>query len=167
MTCRRTKRLIPLYAGDDLRPQLARAVRAHIDACPACGKEIGEYRLALARIKAAAKDEARPDWGEGEWRALMARVAASAVEERHPTTILRPRWAAATVLGMSIGLAVLSMLFRDAAFGPGSVTPSSEPAAMDAARKQDVVAVTLVSPETGLQVVWFFNRNFEWKGDEN
>jgi hypothetical protein len=30
---------------------------------------------------------------------------------------------------------------------------------------QDVISVTLVSRETGLQVVWLFNRNFEWKGD--
>ena len=31
---------------------------------------------------------------------------------------------------------------------------------------QDSVSVTLVSEETGLQVVWVFNRIFEWKGDE-
>jgi len=30
---------------------------------------------------------------------------------------------------------------------------------------QDVVSVTMVSQETGLQVVWFFNKNFDWKGE--
>ncbi len=34
------------------------------------------------------------------------------------------------------------------------------------ALSQDVVSVTLVSQETGLQVVWFFDKNFEWKGDK-
>jgi len=32
--------------------------------------------------------------------------------------------------------------------------------------RQDVLSVTMVSKESGLQVVWFFNRNFEWKGDQ-
>jgi hypothetical protein len=35
-----------------------------------------------------------------------------------------------------------------------------------AAAGQDVLSVTMVSQETGLQVVWFFNKNFEWKGDQ-
>lgn len=30
---------------------------------------------------------------------------------------------------------------------------------------QDVVTVKLVSPDTGLQIVWVLNRNFEWKGE--
>jgi hypothetical protein len=40
---------------------------------------------------------------------------------------------------------------------------SSEAAAAEAG--QDVLSVTMVSQESGLQVVWFFDKNFEWKGD--
>lgn len=35
-----------------------------------------------------------------------------------------------------------------------------------AQERQDVLSVTMVSQETGLQVVWIFNKNFEWKGDQ-
>lgn len=38
-------------------------------------------------------------------------------------------------------------------------------AAAPASPAQDVISMTLVSPDTGLQVVWVFNRNFDWKGD--
>ncbi len=31
---------------------------------------------------------------------------------------------------------------------------------------QEVVTVTYVSQETGLQIVWFLDKNFEWKGDQ-
>jgi hypothetical protein len=31
---------------------------------------------------------------------------------------------------------------------------------------QDIVSATFVSRETGLQIVWFFDRNFNWKGEE-
>jgi len=30
---------------------------------------------------------------------------------------------------------------------------------------QDIVSATFVSQETGLKVVWFFDRNFNWKGE--
>jgi len=40
---------------------------------------------------------------------------------------------------------------------------SSEAAAAEAG--QDVLSVTMVSRESGLQVVWFFDKNFDWKGD--
>jgi len=40
----------------------------------------------------------------------------------------------------------------------GSVVPVASPT-------QDAVTIRLVSPETGLQIVWVLNKNFEWKGE--
>jgi predicted anti-sigma-YlaC factor YlaD len=158
MTCRKAKKLMPLYTSDDLRPRLLAAVRAHIDACLSCRKELGEYRQALTRLKAAAKAESVPDWSEGEWRALAARFKPAAPPTKRPAFLARPRWAAASVLGMFLGLAVLTMLFKDGSLGPREKSTAGEPS---------VVSLTLVSQETGLQVVWFLDKNFEWKGDEN
>jgi anti-sigma factor RsiW len=158
MTCRKEKKLIPLYTGGDLRPRLLAAVRAHIDACLSCRKELGEYRQALTRLKAAAKAESVPDWSEGDWRALAARFKPAAPGEKRPAFLARPRWAAASVLGAFLGLAVLTMLFKDGNLGPRETSTAGEPS---------VVSLTLVSQETGLQVVWFLDKNFEWKGDKN
>jgi hypothetical protein len=44
-------------------------------------------------------------------------------------------------------------------------TRPKEPAAAQKEASQDVVSVTLVSQDSGLKVVWFLNRNFEWKGE--
>ena len=158
MTCRKAKKLMPLYAGGDLRPRLLAAVRAHVDSCPACWKELAEYRESLSRLKAAAKAESVPDWSEGEWRALAARFKLAAPATKRPVFLVRPRWAAASVLGALLGLAVLTMLFKDGNLGPRGTSPAGEPS---------VVSLTLVSQETGLQVVWFLDKNFEWKGDKN
>jgi hypothetical protein len=78
MTCRKVLKLLPLLAGDDLGPRQARAVRAHVDACPACRRELNGIREALARVKAAARAESLPDWSEGEWTALMVRATGGA-----------------------------------------------------------------------------------------
>jgi hypothetical protein len=40
-----------------------------------------------------------------------------------------------------------------------------EPAAAQKEGSQDVVSVTLVSQDTGLKVVWFLDKNFDWKGE--
>jgi hypothetical protein len=170
MTCRKLRKLMPLFAGDDLGPRRTQAVRAHVDACPACRRELEELRAALARFKTAAMDESVPDWSEGEWKALMVRAAGVTLRggekgRAWDGRVLLPRWAAASALGALIGLAVLSALFRRP--GPGPAERPDPPLALaDAGRVQDVVSMTMVSQETGLQIVWFLDKNFDYKGEQ-
>ncbi len=172
MTCRKVRNLMALAAGGDLRPRQAAAFRAHLDKCPACREELEGFRAVLAGIKAAAKAESVPDWNEGEWKALMARAAAGtkgAGEERGRAggDVFRPRWAAASVLGAAIGLAVLSLLFRGPSSRPDTMAAAADTDGAVLALRQDRLTMTMVSPETGLQVVWILDKNFEWKGDKN
>jgi Putative zinc-finger len=171
MTCRKVRKLMPLFAGDDLRPGLARAVRAHIDGCPGCRAELEVFRAALAEVKAAAKTESVPDWGEGEWKALMARIAVEArgtgsAPARAGAHAFVPRWAAASALGAVIGLAILSVLFRGPSPRPEGTPDESGLVIASENHRQDRVSVTLVSPESGLQVVWFLDKNFDYKGEQ-
>ena len=171
MTCRKAKELMPLYAGGDLRPRLAARVRAHVDSCPSCWEESREFRAVLARVRAAAGAEGGPEWSEADWRGLMARVAAEARSPREAAGRRRapahlPRWAPASVLGAVIGLAVLATLVKDGRIGGRPGSSVAGPVAAGADRKQDVISVTMVSPESGLQVVWFLDKNFDWKGDK-
>lgn len=163
MTCRKIRHLMPLAAGDDLGPRRARAFRAHIDACPACRTELEAYRATLRALRTAAKGEGVPDWTEGEWKALMVRATASAGNDGKETAAGRPapwpRWAAASAAGVLVGLVVLGVLFRGPDPGPKGRVAAA------AAREQDVVSLTMVSQETGLQIVWFFDRNFDYKGE--
>lgn len=175
MTCSKAKKLMALYAGGDLSERRTRAAGAHLDSCPACRKELEGYRRALARVKAAAGAEIAPDWSEGEWRALMARVMGDATKRKKALagrvkSVPRARWAAASGAAAALVLAAVMLLQNGSGFRPGSVATApgaAEPMAgvLGDPSAQDVVSVTLVSQETGLQVVWFFNRNFEWKGD--
>ncbi len=152
MTCRKIRLLMPLFAGDDLGPRRTQAVRAHVDACPACRRELEELRAALIRFKAAAMDESVPDWSAGEWKALMVQATGGTSrggEKRRASDGrgLLPRWAAASALGALIGLAVLSALFRGP--GPGPAERPDPPRALaDAGRAHDVVSMTKFSQET-------------------
>ena len=75
MTCRKVRKLMPLFAGDDLGPRRTRAARSHVDACPDCRTVLEAYRATLRALRTAAKGEGVPDWSEGEWQALMVRAA--------------------------------------------------------------------------------------------
>lgn len=157
MKCLKAKKTIPLLAGGDLSSRKERNVRAHLGICPACRKELEEYRIALGWAKASAREEKPGDWSESEWKALMARITAEKGRKGTAVLRLRPRWALVSGIAAVIILAVTILFVRDTAFGPQAASPAPGP---------DVVSVKMVSQETGLQVVWFFNKNFDWKGDK-
>jgi len=174
MTCRKVRQLMPLAAGDDrvdLGPRRAAALRAHLAACPDCRAELEAFRTDLAGIRTAARAEGLAGWTEAEWQAAMDRVrkeakgtASSPARAAGPA--FAPRWAAASAIGVVLGLAVLGVLFRGPAPHPDSASGAGESARLDAgAAEQDRLTMTLVSPETGLQIVWILDKNFDWKGD--
>jgi hypothetical protein len=157
MTCRKAKKAIPLLAGGDLSPRKALKLEVHIASCQSCRQELKEYRRALGGVRAAAREERVEDWSESEWKGLMARITAEKTGKRSLALGIRPRWAVASGLAAVIVLAVLALVFRNSIFRPEGTAPAPGP---------EVVSVTMVSQETGLKVVWFFNKNFEWKGDK-
>jgi anti-sigma factor RsiW len=170
MTCRKVRKLIPLAAGDDLRPRPAAALRAHVASCPACRAELESFQAALAGIWSVAKAAGVADWTESEWSALMARAAAEAkaacqAPGRAARPAFQPRWAAASVIGACLGLVVLGMLFRGPSPRPDTAAGSAETLSAAGTGEQDKLTMTMVSPETGLQIVWILDRNFDWKGD--
>jgi len=170
MTCRKARKLMPLAAGDDLGPRRARAFRAHVETCPGCRKDLEALRAALGAFRTAAKEENVPDWTEGEWKALMVRATGGSPERRDGkagpgSRAPWPRWAAASALGALLGLVVLSVLLRVPGSAPERMTADAGPGLEAAAPKaQDVVSVTMVSQETGLQIVWFFDKKFDYEG---
>jgi hypothetical protein len=157
VTCAKVKKSLPLLAGNDLPARKVRRLLAHIDGCPLCRNELDEYRAALGRVKAAAREERAGDWSDPEWKGLLARITAEKPGKRSRAFGLRPQWAMASGIATVILLAVLTLVFRNSIFRPEETAPAPGP---------EVVSVTMVSQETGLQVVWFLNKNFEWKGDK-
>ena len=172
MTCRRVRKLMPLFVGDDLRPGQAAAVRDHIDACPGCREEFEAFRAAMAGIKAAAKAEGVAEWREGEWNALMARVTAE--DEGRRGSLRQGRGARSrTAMGCGFGPRRRRSGWSFSPCSSGARPSSPEgyrtkgsQAIASGRSPQDKVAMTMVSPETGLQVVWILDKNFDWKGDQ-
>jgi len=165
MTCRRTLRKLPLYVGGDLSSRRSAAFAAHLEKCPECRRELDALRRAreFARTRF---DSERIEWDDEAWRRSIAAAvetgARSGAHLRRP--MLRPSWALALTL---LAVAALSLLVWRPVFLPQAGAPDVAPAETAGGSGQDVVSVTLVSQETGLEVQWFFNRNFQLEENNN
>jgi len=168
MTCRGTKKYLPLLVGNELSQKRALKVKAHLERCPGCRKEVEEISAALDAAKGLAQKEALRDWTDAEWRQMLRSVTAANVERRPWAVRLVQRPAFAFGLALLIFAASALWLQKKLPLRPeerGALQARSQTTAQRPKESagQDVLSMTIVSQETGLKIVWFFNKNFEWK----
>ncbi len=160
MKCKKVCRLLPLLAGSDLPARESEEVKAHLQMCPSCQKEYESYLLSFRKTKEWL-ERSQEDWREEEWKGLIRKAIQG--EELVPS--LRPRWRfkRAWAYALMAGAAVILSLFilRPSIFRDKTGWAAKEEA--DLAIQQESVSMTMVSQETGLKIVWFFNKNFELK----
>ena len=184
MNCRNVRKLLPLAAGGDLAGSRAAEVAAHLEGCPACRAELEVYRSSLKRIREFDSGAAAgASWDEADWtktvrEAVRRGQAAGAVRSK---LVLRPAVLALAGLALVAVAAFVLVLSRPSpqprqVLQAGAVeSPRKTPAPIDRALtgaapaaaplSQDVISATFVSQETGLRVIWFFDRKFDWKGE--
>jgi hypothetical protein len=165
MTCRAARKAIPLWIGHDLPARKTDRVRVHLKTCTACRRESIALEQARNAAKSLADAAESPDWSDAQWRSLMAAVRAS--EPGRKKFILRPTFApilAAALVVLIAGGGTLLLLKKppersSAAAAqtflepPGPLLPKPS--------GQSMVSVIYVSKETGLKLVWYFNRDFD------
>ncbi len=158
MKCKKVKRLLPLYAGNDLSLRMASVVKSHLSGCPECRREYKVYIQSLQEIKGWLKSE-RIDWDEAEWQQSVKRAAAGKITQKKTLAPwpFKPAWALGFMMVISIIISFFwlrpSLLRERPGLQPDAV-------AIKQTSPQEVVEMTLVSRETGLKVKWFLNKNF-------
>lgn len=169
MKCKKVRRWLPLMVGSDISPSKIASIKAHLEKCPECQQEYDSYSLALEKTKEWLEED-RPDWVEREWQQAVQK----AVKEKK--TVISPlapwpfkkAWAF-TVMGVLAVALTLLLVIKPFYFGEG-IAPDSELLSRSQAQllrsafqesKQEVVKMTMVLPESGQKIVWFFDKNFE------
>jgi putative zinc finger protein len=136
VTCRAARRLLPLFAGGDLKAAKASAVADHLAACAACRAEEDAFAAARSLLPFSSLS-----FGESE-RALIRRRVLDEIARRGSPSftvalLLRPRFALAALAGVVVLAASL--------VSPFFVRNDVEPAA--ALRARPVPAATPAPPE--------------------
>ena len=169
MNCKKAAKLIPLAAGNDLSDKKAAALRTHLERCPDCRKEAVELERALRAAKALAGGENAGDWSADEWRNLMRDVRAGGIQKKRNLADIRLRPALAGGLGLALFLVLGSFLILKKSPTPPTQASFKSPSLEQVQPKgpngiPDVTSKTIVSKETGLKIIWFYNKNFQGDG---
>ena len=155
--------------GSDISPSKIASVKAHLEKCPECQQEYDAYVLSLEKTKEWLEKD-RQDWEEREWQQAVR----DAVQQEKPVISpfapwpFKKAWAFALMGVLAVALTLL-LVIKPFYLGEG-IAPDSELLSRTQAQllgsafqesQQEVVKMTMVLPETGQKIVWFFDKNFE------
>lgn len=172
MNCHAAKKRIPLFVGGELEASRSERIRAHLAACPECRAEAEELERSLLAVRGMAGAGAAGDWTPVEWNRMIRTITATRGESRTREVFHRLRPALAGALGVLLAAGVFLVqreLRQPSASETGSfavIHPEIQTAAPDPAptKDPDVKSVTMISPDSGLKIHWFYNKKFEWQG---
>ena len=163
MKCHKIRRLLPLLAGSELPESQIPLVRAHMEECLRCQQDYEKYTLLVGQTRGWL-EEAKIGWKEQEWQQTIRSVVAQGSKKRIslvPWPFPRA-WAYALMAGVMLLLTTLVVqppFVKQIGLTPKYVdAPERE--------EQEVVSMTMVSKETGLKIVWLFNKNFNLEENE-
>lgn len=165
MRCKKVHRLLPLLVSSDLQTKESEKIKTHLKSCPRCKSEYESYLLTFKKTKEWL-DKDRINWREKEWKSVVEK----AVQREKSVPAFRLRWQQKKALAYTViaGAAVIISLFiLRFSFLKNKLTGEKKverPASM--ILRQESISLTMVSRETGLKIVWFFNKNFELKEEK-
>ncbi|MBL7082628.1 MAG: zf-HC2 domain-containing protein [Candidatus Aminicenantes bacterium] len=168
MKCKKVQRYLPLVVGSDISKSKISEVKAHVEKCPECRHEYDSYVLSLGKTKEWLAKE-REDWEDREWQ----QVVKIAIGDKEPELSPLAPWPFRKVWAY-VMMAVFAVVFTFFVIRPGfykeGVIPGTRMVAESQAKlfesfkdkpEQDIISMTMVSKDTGLKIVWFFNKNFD------
>lgn len=172
MNCKKARSLLPLLVGGDLSSKKTKALKKHLQSCPGCQQELRSYDLSLKRVKEWLKKD-QVLWKEADWIKAMEKFKEQ--PEKLKTFLSRPfaSWPFKAVWTYALIAAVTFVLIifvakswlgkKNIEMAANQNLPSSEKVekSLQPASFQDIISMRLVSKETGLKIIWVFNKNFE------
>jgi len=161
MNCRRMKKYVPLLSGGGLPAQKGKRIRAHFERCPGCGQEAREFEAALKAAKHLAVADTPEDWSQAGWRKMMAVITSEKVGRRKVVIAISFKPVLAAGLALVLLAAGAFFLLKKPANEPGRPSSPSALAAAAQVRPEEISSVTIVSQETGLKIIWFFNKDLD------
>jgi hypothetical protein len=150
-------------AGSELPESQIPPVQAHLEKCPRCQEEYKKYLWLVDQTRGWLTAD-KIGWEERDWQKAVGSVL-DQVPERSTALVpwpFRKTWAYALMVGVILLLTIL--VLRPPFVKQIGLTPKYGDVVE--IKEQEVVSMTMVSKETGLKIVWFFNKNFNLEENE-
>ncbi len=167
MKCQKVQKQLPLLAGSELPESEIPSVMTHLEKCPQCREEYEKYRELVVETRAWLAED-KTLWEEDEWQKVLKSVISLGSKKKLPLVPWPfPKvWAYAFMAGVIFLFTVLVVrppFVEEIGLTPryAEMAAMGEPGGIEDVGKQEVVSMTMVSKETGLKIVWVFNKNFD------
>jgi hypothetical protein len=167
MRCRKMRHFLPLLAGSELPESKVSTVESHLDRCPLCQEEYEKYVLLVQETRKWLAED-RMDWKEREWKEAVQNAVTGELPRRTPLVpwSFPKTWAFALMAGAMLLITILVVrppFVEKIGIKPRymDVAKMETVEASEGKEQQEVISMTMVSKETGLRIVWFFNKNFD------
>lgn len=119
MKCRRVRRLLPDYLGDELSLRKRERVEGHLEACPDCRAELAALQGAWATLAQQPLPQKTGEFWDGFTADVMREI-----RKKHPvpaekkTPLLFPRWKVLLPAGGAIAAIIVGVIALQVVLGP-------------------------------------------------
>ncbi|MFB0565797.1 MAG: hypothetical protein ACETWK_08985 [Candidatus Aminicenantaceae bacterium] len=164
MSCYKVQRLLPLMLGSELSRRKIQAINAHLKKCSKCKQEYDSYVLSFERTRKLLRKN-RQDWQEWEWQRAVKNALKEEPSRVYPLAPwpYKKAWAYVVMAVFTVVLALFivrpSFIWEERESESEMISEIKKPPS----GQQDIISMTIVSKETGIKIVWFFNKNFDLK----
>jgi hypothetical protein len=173
MKCRQVQKWLPLFIKDDLIPAQRVKIESHLRDCSVCREEVELYRASSEKMQEWLEQESI-HWDQGAWEKALRRAMEPADEKDASLAPwpFKKGWALALMLFIValVGVFVIRPLPLRRFLGKGVEVAAAVQEGYASRAEQDVtqemISMTMVSKESGLKIVWIFNKNFEWEENQ-
>ena len=158
MNCKKIRKQLPLLAGNDLCLKRAQQVQIHLKDCRECRQELERYTHILTETRDWLNRE-KTSWEEAEWRQSVNKALQPKEADKKELAPwpFRPVWAWLSMLVVTV---VISLVLLKPIPSGNDIPSQGKAAEEESSGSQEIVAITLVSQESGLKINWFLNKNF-------
>jgi hypothetical protein len=155
--------------GHDIPSSKISAMKRHIEKCQACQLEYYSYLKSTKKMRELLLQD-RIDWEDKEWQETIQKAVK---EEKQTTTSLAPwpfhnAWVYALIAILVIALSFFFILnnsfLKEKASAEYQTMPETQKKIFKIhpeKHEQDVISMTIISKESGLKIVWFFNKHYK------
>ena len=125
MGCEEIRDLLALYAGGEANEDDCPRVESHVALCASCARDLDQYREARSNLASLRAADLPSGMGKAIWTGVRAELFPQVPTRRLPWTETLLRFAAALLLGASIGVTAHLMTAPTASTPAPFTTPDS------------------------------------------
>ena len=161
MTCKRVKKWLPLYVGDELGPWRRRVVEHHFRCCHACAREHAHLAKSRNLVSGALLSQSGSVSGDALWKHVLSGLRRERPASDKPHRISSP-WRVAVPALVGAALVCIVTFLGERLPDQKSLHRNEEGSipipVVESVNQPGVTVMTFLTDDPKVTIVWFFEE---------